>query len=125
MDELFVARHIDEAQHRTVGRRQIRKAQLDRDAAGLLFFEAVGVDAGQRPHQRGLAVIDVTRGADDHTAISGKGAEARASASANSTGDSVPRTASKNGCANVLPPLRARSSSAKAAIASRGTPAPR
>ena len=32
--------------------------------------QAVGIDAGQRAHQRGLAVIDVAGGADDHGAAS-------------------------------------------------------
>ena len=30
-----------------------------------LFGEAIGVDAGQRFHERGFAVIDVSCGADD------------------------------------------------------------
>ena len=49
-----------------VRRRQIGEAEVDRDAARLLLLQAVGVDAGQRAHQRGLAVVDVAGGADDH-----------------------------------------------------------
>ena len=41
------------------------EAEVDGDAAALLFFQAVGVDAGQRFDQRGLAVVDVAGGADD------------------------------------------------------------
>ena len=44
---------------------EVRKAQVDGDAAALLFRQAVGVDAGQRLHQRGFAVVDVPGGPDD------------------------------------------------------------
>ncbi len=44
---------------------QMREAQIDGDAAALLFLQAVGVDAGERFDQRGLAVIDVAGGADN------------------------------------------------------------
>ncbi len=43
-----------------------REAELDGDAALLFLRQPVGVDAGERPHERGLAVIDVPGGADDH-----------------------------------------------------------
>ncbi len=43
----------------------MRKADVDGDAAALLFFETIGIDAGERFDQRGLAVVDVTCGADD------------------------------------------------------------
>ena len=39
--------------------------QVDGDAAALFFFQAVGVDAGERFDQGGLAVVDVAGGADD------------------------------------------------------------
>ena len=48
-----------------VGQRQVREAELDGDAALLLLLQAIGVDAGERAHQRRLAVVDVTGGADD------------------------------------------------------------
>jgi len=38
----------------------------DSDAAPLLLGEAVGIDAGQSPHQGALAVIDMTCGAHDN-----------------------------------------------------------
>src|SRR5690606_23827434 len=41
------------------------EAQIDRHASLSLFFEAVGLDAGQRLDQRRLAVINVTRRPDD------------------------------------------------------------
>ncbi len=63
--QALVARHVHDAE--PAARRQVerREAELDRDAAALLLGEPVGVDAGQRPDQRGLAVIDVPRGAQD------------------------------------------------------------
>ena len=41
------------------------KAQVDRDAAPFLLFETVRINAGERPHQGGLAVVDVTCCSDD------------------------------------------------------------
>jgi hypothetical protein len=46
----------------------VRKAQLDGDAAGLLFLQAIGIDPGQRADERALAVIDVA-GGSDHEAV--------------------------------------------------------
>ena len=67
--EALVSRDVDEteAQVFVVCRLQIqvRKADVDGDAAALLFFETIGIDAGERFDQRGLAVVDVTGGADD------------------------------------------------------------
>jgi hypothetical protein len=67
--QLFVTRHVDEAQHLPAGQRQIGEAEVDRDAARLLFLQAVGVDASERLHQRGLAMVDVTCGSDDHGGV--------------------------------------------------------
>ena len=50
----------------------MREADVDGDAAALLFFQAVGVDAGKGLDQRGLAVIDVPGGADDDGLHSGQ-----------------------------------------------------
>jgi len=76
VDQPFVARHVDETEHIVAGQpfvadcggfdRNVCVAKLDRNSARLLFLQAVGIDAGQRPHQRRLAVIDMPRGADDH-----------------------------------------------------------
>jgi hypothetical protein len=66
VQQALVARHIDETQRHAVGRMQVRVAQFDGDAAPLLFGQPVGVHAGERAHQRGLAVVDVACGADDH-----------------------------------------------------------
>ena len=43
----------------------VREAEIDRDAARLLFLQAIRIGAGQRQHQRALAVIDVSGRADD------------------------------------------------------------
>ena len=64
--QALVSRHIDESQHLARGEWRVGVTELDRDTARLLFLQTIGVDARERPHQRGLAVIDVTRGADDH-----------------------------------------------------------
>ena len=44
---------------------EVREAQVDGDAAALLFFQAVGIDAGQGLDQRRFSMIDVARGSDD------------------------------------------------------------
>jgi hypothetical protein len=57
--EALVARHVDEAEAQPAAEVERREAELDRDAARLLLGEAIGVDAGQRAHERRLAVVDV------------------------------------------------------------------
>ena len=47
------------------------EADVDGDAAGLLFGQAVAVDAGEGLDERGLAVIDVAGGAEDEVACHG------------------------------------------------------
>ena len=64
-DEALVARNVDDARARAVGQIEMGKAEIDRDAALLFFLEAVGVLAGQRLDQAGLAVVDMAGGADD------------------------------------------------------------
>ena len=41
------------------------KPKINGDAAALLFLKPVGIDPGQRLHQRRLAVVDVPGGAYD------------------------------------------------------------
>ena len=125
MYEVFVTGHIDEAEYRAVRRRQIGKTEIDGNAARLFFLQAVSIYAGQRPHQRSLAVIDVAGGPDDHRTGSGSGAAARCSACATCSAERPARTAWKNWPASALPPARARKSQAKASTGSRGTTAPR
>ena len=44
---------------------RVREAEVDGDAALLLFLQPVGLDAGERAHERALPVIDVSGGPDD------------------------------------------------------------
>src|SRR5581483_3789357 len=66
--EALVARHVDETQLPAIAQVAVGIAEIDGDAARLLFLQAVGIDAGQRLHQRGLAVVDMACRADDHGA---------------------------------------------------------
>src|SRR5262249_55933597 len=66
LDEALVTRDVDDLDRESVRLFGKRKAGIDRDAASLLFGQAVGVDAGQRFDERGFAVVDVSRGADDY-----------------------------------------------------------
>ncbi len=63
--EALVAGHVDHRQPPPVGKLQRRVAELDRDPTLLLLGQAVGVLPGQRLDEPGLAVVDVTRGAED------------------------------------------------------------
>ena len=62
--EALVAGHVDERQAAPVRQLEWRVAEVDRDPAPLLLGQPVRVLAGQRPHERRLAVVDVPRGAD-------------------------------------------------------------
>ena len=64
LDEALVSRHIHDAGVASAGQRQPGEAKVDGHAARLLLGEAVGVDAGERGDERGLAVVDVAGGAD-------------------------------------------------------------
>ena len=63
-DEPLVARDVDERKRRSVRKREGRVAEVDRDAAGALLREPIGVLARERADEGGLPVVDVTRGAD-------------------------------------------------------------
>jgi len=65
LDETLVPGHVDETEAEGRGEVEVGEAQVDGDAAALLFFEAVGVDAGEGLDQGGLAVVDVAGGAHD------------------------------------------------------------
>ena len=69
MDELFMARYVDHADHAAVGQLERRKPQVNRNTALLLFLEAVSVDAGELVDQDRLAVVDVSSCADDVIAV--------------------------------------------------------
>ena len=66
LDESLVTGHVDEADGRLSIEREIGESDIDRDAALLLFLEPVGINAGERLHERGLAVIDVSCGSYDN-----------------------------------------------------------
>ena len=62
--EALVAGHVDDRQPPPRRQLERREAELDRDPARLLLGQPVGVDAGERAHERGLAVVDVAGGAE-------------------------------------------------------------
>jgi hypothetical protein len=43
----------------------MRETEVDRDAAALFLGQAIGVDSGERAYESGLAVVDVSRSADE------------------------------------------------------------
>ena len=65
-DEALVARHVHEAEHRSVGPGVVGEAEVDAQAPLLLLRKPVGVDAGQGLDEDGLAVVNVARGGDQH-----------------------------------------------------------
>ena len=62
--EPFVPGHVDDREAQAAVEIERREAQLDGDAARLLLGQAIGIDAGQRAHEPGLAVVDVAGGAE-------------------------------------------------------------
>lgn len=66
LDEPLVPRHIDDARTAPVRKVEARKAEVDRDAALFLLGQPVGVHARERLDELGLAVVDMTRHADDN-----------------------------------------------------------
>jgi hypothetical protein len=69
--------HIDEAEALAGGQSGVRVTQIERDAARLLFRQAVCIHAGERLDQRRLAVVDMACRADDHGRREARGASAR------------------------------------------------
>ena len=62
--EPLVAGDVDQREPLTARKLQRRITEVDRDPALLLLGQPVGVFAGQRPDEPGLAVVDVPGGAD-------------------------------------------------------------
>src|SRR5205807_2377662 len=60
-DEPLVSRHVDHRQRPARRERHRRIAELDRDPAGALLRQAIGVDSGEGMDQRRLAVVNVSR----------------------------------------------------------------
>src|SRR6266849_9273296 len=64
-DQEDAALDVNHARARPVPEREIREPEVDRNAALLLFLETVGILTGERLDQRGLAMVDMTGGADN------------------------------------------------------------
>ena len=64
-DETLVPGDVDDAGAPAVRQIERRKAEIDRNAALLLFLQPVGILTGQGLDEAGLAVVDVSGGADD------------------------------------------------------------
>ena len=64
LDEAFVTGDVDDAGLDAIGQRKRGEPEIDRDAAPFLFFPPIGIDPGERLYERGLAVVDMSRGAD-------------------------------------------------------------
>ena len=63
---------IHHADDRAAAEVERREVQVDGDAPAPLLGEPVHGAAGERFHQRRLAVVDVAGSADDHAAIHGR-----------------------------------------------------
>ena len=63
--ERLVAGDVDDAEPQAAVELEGREAELDRDPARALLRQPVGVDPGERAHERGLPVVDVAGGAED------------------------------------------------------------
>ena len=63
LDEALVAGDVDEGEVGAVDD-LMREAEIDGDAARFLFLQPIGIGAGEREHERALAVVDVARGSD-------------------------------------------------------------
>ena len=62
-DEPLVAGHVHHAHRAPTRKFELREAELDGDATLLLLGQPIGIGAGERFDERGLAVVDVTGGA--------------------------------------------------------------
>ena len=69
-DKALVAWNVNKAESNLFTARsrefQVSEAEIDGDSAPLLLFQTVGIDAGQGLDQGGLAMVDVSCGADDY-----------------------------------------------------------
>src|SRR5450755_3339048 len=66
--ETLMPRDVDEAECRSRRGLHVRKAYVDGNAARFFLRQAVGIHLGQRFDKRGLAMVDVACGGDDHDA---------------------------------------------------------
>src|SRR5262249_29560410 len=65
LDEQFGAGHVDEGEVYVADTHEC-EAEIDRDAARLLFLQSIRIGAGERANQRDLPVVDVSRGTYDY-----------------------------------------------------------
>ena len=65
LHESLVARHVNEGEV-DVAWSRVGEAKIDGDAARLFFLQAIGIGAGQGAYERALAMVDVTRRANDN-----------------------------------------------------------
>ena len=94
---------VDEVEHVAVGQREVGVADVDRHPAPPLLGEAVGVDPGQRPEQRRLAVVDVARGPDDDGHRRRRAPRATAAARSSSAAGSTVRRSSTTRPSSIRP----------------------
>ena len=80
-DEALVAGNIDQREAPSIGKVEWRVAEVDRDSTRLLLGQPIRVLPGQRPHEPGLAVVDVPRGPYSERHASTAAATSAASAS--------------------------------------------
>src|SRR5205814_3715028 len=64
LDECLMAGNVDDARLDSAGQWERSKTEINGDAAALLFFPPIGINPGERLHQRGLAVVNMSRGTD-------------------------------------------------------------
>jgi len=64
-DEPLVPRDIDNPRLRAVGKIEVGKSQINRNAALFFFLEPIRILSGQRFDQAGFPLIDLAGGADD------------------------------------------------------------
>ena len=84
-DEALVARDVDHRDVPPARQLERRVAEVDGDAALLLLRQAVGVLAGQRPDEPGLAVVDVSRRPEDQRRVAHPAGAVRARETARAT----------------------------------------
>ena len=66
-----MSRHVDDPDRAGSIDDQWRESEVDGDAAALLLWQAIGINAGKDFYQRSLAVVDVAGGAEDHGPATG------------------------------------------------------
>src|SRR6476661_2981295 len=64
--EALVSWHVDKSYELAAGHRKVGKTEIDRNAAGFFFGQAIRVDAGQCFHEQRFAVVDMACGCNDH-----------------------------------------------------------